>query len=258
MKAIISFISQKGGVGKTTSAINLATALAIGDYKILLIDLDPQGSVRFSFGYSEKNELGTKDIFLSPEQEISELIFKTEEHQNLDFIFSNIDKISEEKLINTVSEKYSFLKERLDKECKDYDFIIIDAPASTNNLAINAMYASDLIVLPLQCENLAIKSLKRFLTSFQELQKTVKEKDLRLAGILLTMYDKDLLVHRKICQQLYKALSDVVFETIIPKNESIISASALGKSVISHKVNSVGATAYIRLMNELIEKFGLK
>jgi chromosome partitioning protein len=135
---------------------------------------------------------------------------------------------------------------------------VIDAPSSTNNLAITAIYASDLIILPLQCESLAIKSLKRFLTSFNHLQLRFPEKNLRLAGILLTMYDRRLEVHRRVGQQVYRALSDSVFETIIPRNEAVIEASALGKSVITYQLNSIGATAYIRLMNEIVDKFALR
>ena len=125
-------------------------------------------------------------------------------------------------------------------------------------MAVNAIYCSDLIVLPLQCESLAIKSLKRFLISFTELQQRLSGKNLKLAGILLTMYDRDIEVHRKVSQQVYKALSDSIFETIIPRNEAIIEASALGKSVITYQLNSIGATAYIRLMNELVDKFSLR
>ena len=143
-------------------------------------------------------------------------------------------------------------------DSSDYDFVIIDAPASTNNMAINAIYCSDLIVLPLQCESLAIKSLKRFLMAFNELQNSLTDKELRIAGILLTMYDREIEIHRKVSQQVYRALSDSIFETIIPRNEAIIEASALGKSVITHKLDSIGATAYIRLMNELVDKFSLR
>ncbi len=125
-------------------------------------------------------------------------------------------------------------------------------------MAISAIYASDLIILPLQCENLAIKSLKRFLRSFNELRETFTDKDLRLAGILLTMFDRKIEIHRRVGQQIYKALSDSVFETIIPRNESIVESSALGKSVITYNLNTIGATAYIRLMNELVDKFDLR
>jgi len=257
MSTIISFVSQKGGVGKTTSAVNLATAFAFGGYSVLLVDLDPQSSVKFSMGIKKRISLGTKELFLELDVPISDLTEQTEQ-DNLSFIFSNIESIRSEKKVFKLASDETVLQKRLQPILNQYDFIILDAPASTNNMAVNAIYCSDLIVLPLQCESLAIKSLKRFLISFTELQQRLTGKDLRLAGILLTMYDRDIEVHRKVSQQVYKALSDSIFETIIPRNEAIIEASALGKSVITYQLNSIGATAYIRLMNELVDKFSLR
>jgi chromosome partitioning protein len=257
MSTIISFVSQKGGVGKTTSAVNLATAFAFGGYSVLLVDLDPQSSVKFSMGIKKRISLGTKELFLELDVPISDLTEQTEQ-DNLSFIFSNIESIRSEKKVFKLASDETVLQKRLQPILNQYDFIILDAPASTNNMAVNAIYCSDLIVLPLQCESLAIKSLKRFLISFTELQQRLTGKDLRLAGILLTMYDRDIEVHRKVSQQVYKALSDSIFDTIIPRNEAIIEASALGKSVITYQLNSIGATAYIRLMNELVDKFSLR
>ena len=257
MSTIISFVSQKGGVGKTTSAVNLATAFAFGGYSVLLVDLDPQSSVKFSMGIKKRISLGAKELFLETDIPMDDLIHQTEQ-DNLSFIFSNIDSIRSEKKVFQLAADETVLQARLQPVLNNYDFIILDAPASTNNMAVNAIYCSDLIMLPLQCESLAIKSLKRFLISFTELQQRLTGKDLRLAGILLTMYDRDIEVHRKVSQQVYKALSDSIFETIIPRNEAIIEASALGKSVITYQLNSIGATAYIRLMNELVDKFSLR
>jgi chromosome partitioning protein len=257
MTTIISFVSQKGGVGKTTSAINLATAFAFGGYTSLLVDLDPQSSIRFSVGLNSSVPVGTRELFLDPSMPIKQLVQDTD-HENLEFIFSNVETIKSERSVYEAGNDLKFLQRRLSPEKDQYDFIVIDAPASTNNMAINAIYCSDLIIMPLQCESLAIKSLKRFLVAFNELQKKLPDKTLRLAGILLTMYDREIEVHRRISQQIYKALSDSVFQTIIPRNEAIIEASALGKSVITYNLNSIGATAYIRLMNELVDKFTLR
>ncbi|MDH5561467.1 MAG: ParA family protein [Deltaproteobacteria bacterium] len=257
MSTIITFVSQKGGVGKTTSAINLATALAFGGYTSLLIDLDPQGSIRFSMGVKNAVTQGTREIFLSPETALSQLT-QTTEQENLSFIFANIDSLADEKTINEVAKDGHFLFDRLQKEATDYDFVVIDAPASTNNMAVNAIYASDLIILPLQCESLAVKSLKRFLRVFNELQKKNDKRTLKLAGILLTMFDRNISIHRKVSKQIYKSLTDSVFETIIPRDKAIVEASALGKSVINYNLNSIGAIAHIRLMNELVDKFNLR
>lgn len=257
MTTIISFVSQKGGVGKTTSAINLATALAFGGYSVLLVDLDPQSSIRFSMGVQETITMGTQELFLEPQTPLNRLIQATIQ-ENMDFIFSNIDTLKSEREVLEVGENAGYLLSRLKEIDSTYDFVVIDAPSSTNNMAINAIYSADLIVLPIQCENLAIKSLKRFLRSFNELRESFTDKDLKLAGILLTMFDRKIEIHRRIGQQVYKALSDSVFETIIPRNDAIVEASALGKSVITHNLSSIGATAYIRLMNELVDKFELR
>jgi len=257
MATIISFVSQKGGVGKTTSAINLATAFAFGGYSVLMVDLDPQSSIRFSMGVQNNVSKGTQELFLDPEMPVKELIQETGQ-ENMEFIFSNVETIESEKAVLEVGANARYLLERIDEISDQYDFIVVDAPSSTNNMAINAIYASDLIILPLQCENLAIKSLKRFLRSFNELRSSFPDKDLRLAGILLTMFDRKLEIHRRVGQQIYKALSDSVFETIIPRNEAIVESSALGKSVITYNLSTIGATAYIRLMNELVDKFDLR
>lgn len=257
MATIISFVSQKGGVGKTTSAINLATAFAFGGYSVLLVDLDPQSSIRYSMGVQNVVSRGTRELFLNPEMPLSQLVQETGQ-ENMEFIFSNVDTIENEKAVLEVGTDAQYLLRRINETSDQYDFIVIDAPSSTNNMAISAIYASDLIILPLQCENLAIKSLKRFLRSFNELRETFTDKDLRLAGILLTMFDRKIEIHRRVGQQIYKALSDSVFETIIPRNESIVESSALGKSVITYNLNTIGATAYIRLMNELVDKFDLR
>jgi len=257
MTATISFVSQKGGVGKTTSAVNLATAFAFGGYSVLLVDLDPQSSIRFSIGIKNTIPVGTKEMFLNEGIPVSDLVQKTDQ-ENLSFIFSNIETLESERAVYKAGADPDLLKDRIDKLSHNYDFVVIDAPSSTNDMAINAMCASDLIIMPLQCENLAIKSLKRFLYSFHELQSRITNRELRLAGILLTMYDRKIELHRRVGQQIYRALSDSVFDTIIPRNEAIIEASALGKSVITYQLNSIGATAYIRLMNELVDKFSLR
>ena len=257
MTTIISFVSQKGGVGKTTSATNLASAFAIGGYSVLLIDLDPQSSVRFSVGVKKELDAGALELVCDPQVPFQRLIRRTD-LENLHFIFSNISTLAAEREAYASTQDPMVLSDRIKDNCQSYDFVIIDAPASTNSLVLNAIYASDLTILPLQCESLAVKSLKRFLVSFNELQAEVPEKKLKIAGILMTMFDKENEVHKKVSKQIYQALGNSVFKTIIPRNDSITEASALGKSVITHKLNSVGATAYIRLMDELVDKFNLR
>jgi len=257
MTTTISFVSQKGGVGKTTSAVNLSTALAFGGYKVLLIDLDPQSSVRYSFGVKNQIKAGTKKLFLDSNISVQKFILRTDQ-ENMHFIFSDTMTLEEEKQMGHVAEDDDFLRKRLLDAKLDYDFIVIDAPASTGPLTLNAVCAADLNILPLQCESLAVKSLKRFLVGFNELQKKLPHRKLRIAGILLTMYDQSLTIHQKVAQQINKALGPSVFKTVIPKSPEITEASALGRSVITYDLNCEGAATYVRLMDELIDKFSLR
>jgi len=256
MPTTIVFASEKGGVGKTTSAVNLATALAIGGYGVLLIDMDPQGSVRYSFGRKEPVEKGTRQLLAEPSVPLAEFCLSSN-GEGLDYIFSNIDTLRQEQELASAISGPNALQSRLRAEGQDYDFVVLDSPASTGILALNAITAADLVIMPLQCESLAIKSLKRFLVSFKELQLEYNP-ELRIAGILLTMFDRSLEVHRRICRQMYETLYDSVFSTIIPKAKEITESSALGQSVITYNVNSVGATAYIRLAKEILDRFGLR
>lgn len=256
MAATIVFSSQKGGVGKTTSAVNLGMAFVVGGYRVLLIDMDPQGSVRYSFGIKEPAKRGTRELMIDPSVALSDLIMSSD-GQGVDYILSNIDTLKTEREMASNIGGLDTLKNRLRGVEQDYDFILLDAPASTGMLALNAMTAADYVVLPLQCESLAIKSLKRFLLSFRELQ-MAHNPNLRIAGILMTMYNRNLDIHRKICRQMYESLFDSVFSTIIPQSKEIAEASATGQTVLTYNINSIGATAYIRLAKEILDRFGLR
>ena len=141
---------------------------------------------------------------------------------------------------------------------QNYDFVILDAPASTNSLVINVLYASDYIILPLQCEKLAVDSLSRFLTYFQSLQTQIKNKELKLAGLLFTMFKENNLIHRRVCEQIYETLGNSVFQTIIPFDNAIVEANALKKPIFSYQMHSAAATAYISLMKEVVKRYELE
>ena len=257
MAKIISLASQKGGVGKSVSAVNLAYAFAIGGYKILLIDFDSQGSVRTSLGIQDSKAMGTKELLTKSHIPLEKLISKLREQNNLDVICSNIRHPSEEKTIFQICNKYDVLARSLKNKVQNYDFVILDAPASTNSLVINVLYASDYIILPLQCDKLAVDSLSRFLTYFKSLQSQIKNKELKLAGLLFTMFKESNLIHRRVCEQIYETLGNSVFQTIIPFDNAIVEANALKKPIFSYQMHSAAATAYISLMKEVVKRYEL-
>ena len=257
MATVISFSSQKGGVGKTTSAIHLATAFALGGYKTLLVDLDPQGSVQSALGIREHPVQGARELFCDPNFEF-DAVRVGSEHKNLDYILSNMSHLTEEQEVVRVASDYHFLRERVEEHLDArYDFVMIDVPPTTSPVSINAMIASDLVMVPLQCEALAIKSLKRFLLAFRDLQNNI-DPNLRIAGVLLTMFNRNIRAHQQVCKQVYQALGESVFQTIIPECSYILEASAIGMDVIKRRLNSVGATGYIRLANEVLDRFELR
>ena len=258
MPKIISLISQKGGVGKSSSVINLSHAFAIGGYKVLIIDFDSQGSIKTGLGITITNELGCKELLTKSNDSMQSLISNQKEYKNLDIICSNIHSPAEEKAIFQICNKDNVLSNSLKKKIQAYDLVIIDAPASTNSLITNIIYASDYILLPLQCEKLAVASLARFLKYFQLLQIQIKNKEIKLAGLLLTMFKKNSNVHRRVCEQIYETLGDSVFRTIIPFDEALVESHALKQSIFSYKMNSASATAYIKLMKEIITRYSFK
>ena len=257
MSKIISLVSQKGGVGKSTSAVNLAYAFAIGNYKVLIIDFDSQGSIKTSLGVQDEIKVGSKELLTSRFNSLDALIQNVAEQENLDLICSNINNPREEKSIFQICNKYNTLSKALKNKIANYDLVILDAPASTNSLVINIIYASDYVILPVQCEKLAVASLSRFLKYFQSLQAQIKEKELKLAGLMMTMFKENNLVHRKICEQIYETLGDSVFRTIIPFDNSVLEASAFKRSIFAYNLNSAVATAYINLMKELEKRYDL-
>ena len=170
---IISLNSQKGGVGKTTSAIHLSKGLALGGYRTLLMDIDPQGSVQSALRVERQSRAGSYELFCVPGTRLED-VCQPSGSQNLDLVLANARELREEHEINRVAGDYYFLSQWIDEHALDhYDFIILDSPATTGVLSINVMLAANLIVVPLQCQALAVKSLKRFLGAFRDLQKNI-------------------------------------------------------------------------------------
>ena len=249
MAKIISFANQKGGVGKTTSAVNVAASLGILGYKTLLIDLDPQGNATSGVGVAKKSLKGTVKEVLSGELEIKDVILQTE-YQNISIIPTNVSLSGAEfDLYNDEGSEYN-LKDALAKIANDYDYILIDCPPSLGMLTINAFVASDGIVVPMQCEFYAVEGLSQLITTTKRIKKNYNE-NLSITGILITMYNKRLLLSMQVMAELQKYYPDKLFNTTISRNVKLSEAPGFGKPVYYHDKNSKGSQEYLEVAKEL-------
>lgn len=249
MAKIISFANQKGGVGKTTSAVNVAASLGILGYKTLLIDLDPQGNATSGVGVAKKSLKGTVKEVLSGELEIKDVILQTE-YQNISIIPTNVSLSGAEfDLYNDEGSEYN-LKDALAKITNDYDYILIDCPPSLGMLTINAFVASDGIVVPMQCEFYAVEGLSQLITTTKRIKKNYNE-NLSITGILITMYNKRLLLSMQVMAELQKYYPDKLFNTTISRNVKLSEAPGFGKPVYYHDKNSKGSQEYLEVAKEL-------
>ena len=250
MKKIISVINQKGGVGKTTTSVSLSAALGILEKKTLLIDADPQGNASSGIGVnSEDFKLSTYDLILkkcSPK----DAIIKTSS-PNLDLIPANIDLVAIEiELVDAVKREYIF-KDILKSIEDDYDYIIIDCPPSLGLITLNALTASNSVIIPIQCEYFALEGLGKLLNTIKGVQQ-VHNKNLEIEGILLTMFDSRLRLSKQVKEDVKKHFGSMVFQSIIPRNVSLGEAPSYGESIIEYNATSKGSKSYIKFAQEII------
>lgn len=255
MAKVISFANQKGGVGKTTSAVNVAASLGILGHRVLLIDLDPQGNATSGIGIAKKElKASSKDI-LTGDATAKELILETE-FDNLSLIPANIALAGVEfelyDLFDNDQMPYR-LKEGLAPILNDYDYIIIDCPPSLGMLTINAFTASDGIVVPMQCEYYAFEGLSQLLQSVKGMKKRYNP-ELDITGILITMYNGRLLLSMQVISDLKKYFSDKLFDTRISRNVKLTEAPGYGKPVYYYDKNAKGAKEYLEVAKELSER----
>ena len=250
MGKIISVSNQKGGVGKTTTALSLSAALGVLEKKVLLIDMDPQSNATSGLGVdSNEATLSSYDLIIG-NAKASNIVIQTSS-PNLDLIPAKIDLVGLEiEIVNESSREY-LLKNALEKIKEKYDFIIIDCPPSLGLITLNALTCSSSVIIPIQCEYFALEGLGKLLNSIKGVQK-VHNPNLSLEGILLTMFDSRLRLSNQVKQDVKKHFGNIVFNTIIPRNVSLGEAPSHGESILMYNATSKGSKSYLKFAQEIV------
>lgn len=253
---IISVVNQKGGVGKTTTVINIGAAFAAIGKKVLVIDFDPQSNASSGLGVDicERENHNMYSLLLG-EKKVEDIIFKTK-IPNLSIIPCTVDLASAELDLASLSNREFILKNKLEPILKDYDFIFIDCPPSLGLLTINALVASTTILIPLQCEFFALEGLSHLLDTAERIKENFNN-ELNINGIVLTMYDRRNKLTEQVEQDVRNCLGEMVYKTVIPRNVKLSESPSHGVPAILYDSNCSGSTAYINLVDEIIKRAGI-
>ena len=255
MGTVIAIANQKGGVGKTTTAINLAASLAVLEYKTLLIDADPQANATSGVGIDPRSvKLGIYECLMD-EVNIKKAIIETDT-PNLFLIPSDIDLVGAELELVDQPNRNQKLKTMLAKIKDDYDFIIIDCSPSLGLVTLNALTAANSVVVPVQCEYFALEGMGKLLHTIKLVQTEMNE-DLEVEGILLTMYDIRLRLSNQVVEEVKSHFQDMVFNTVIHRNTKLGEAPSYGKTIIMYDAAGKGSVNYLNLAREILQKNGL-
>lgn len=252
MGRIIAVANQKGGVGKTTTAINLSSCLAAKGQKVLAIDMDPQGNMTSGLSVEKDDVEYTVYDLLIGEASIEQIICKNV-FENLDVLPTNIDLSGAEIELLDVDNKQFILKEKVEKIRDDYDFIIIDCPPSLSMLTINAMTTADTVLVPIQCEYYALEGLSQLMNTI-DLVKSRLNENLEMEGVVFTMYDARTNLSLQVVENVKDNLQQNIYKTIIPRNIRLAEAPSYGLPINKYDPKSTGAESYMRLADEVIER----
>lgn len=253
MSRIFAVANQKGGVGKTTTAVNLATCFALAGQKVLVVDFDPQGQATSGLGLEKKNLPRTIYSSLFTLNSPAELIQETG-IQNLRIIPANIDLAGAEIELVEVPQREGRLRRILENVRKRFDFILIDCPPSLGILTVNALVAADSIIIPVQCEYYALEGLSQLVTSINLVQAGLNP-HLSIEGVVLTMSDIRINLSQQVINEVRDFFQDKVFRTVIPRNVRLAEAPSFGQSIIQYDIRSTGAEAYTRLAREILNRY---
>ncbi len=251
MGKIVAIASQKGGVGKTSTAINLGVSLTIFQKKTLIIDMDPQGSIAETFHLNEfEIKYGIYDVFVSKvplSSAITDIGL-----ENFEIVPANVRNEEDEVELYTNAFHIKLLRNVLQPYLDLYDYILIDCPPNLGTLTMNSLAAANSVIIPVQCEYYSLKSLGKFLRSIKNIGNKFNPK-LEILGILITMFDKRLKKSSEIANDMSKSFKDLLFQTKIPRNSKISEAPSVGKPVALFDINSKGAISYLNLAEEIIK-----
>ena len=252
MGKIVSFSNQKGGVGKTTTCVNMAAYIAAEGKKVLLVDMDPQGNATTGLGFSKSSlEQSIYSVLIDDEKALENIM--PTEVENLDLLPSNIDLAGAEVELVYKKNRERVLKNALEEIRSRYDYILIDCPPSLGLLTINALACADSVIIPIQSEYYALEGLSQLMNSIS-LVKQHLNAGLEVDGVVLTMYDSRSLISKQIAEEIKKFFTKRLFEIVVPRNVRLVEASSYGKPIMMHDPNCTGARAYNALTLEYLAR----
>jgi chromosome partitioning protein len=254
MSKIVAIVNQKGGVGKTTTSINLAASFAVMKRRVMLIDLDPQGNATVGSGINKSNLTHSTNSVLLNESSLSEALVKTS--GGYDLLPTNHDLIVAEVNLLQLTQRELRLKQILHSVAEQYDYILIDCPPSLSILTVNALAAAHSVLIPIQCEYYALEGLTALLNTVTEIQSTINP-ELKIEGLLRTMYDGRNRLAVDVSNQLLQHFPDRIYRTVIPRNVRLAEAPSHGVTIIEYDEKSLGAVAYLALAGEILRRSAL-
>ena len=256
MGRIISFANQKGGVGKTTTCVNVSTFMALMGKKVLMIDLDPQGNATSNLGFSKDGKFNSIYQVMSEEKTVKEAIYETN-IKNLSIIPSNIHLAGVEVELVYMNQREFVIKKIFEQIKNDYDYITIDCPPSLGLITINAFTASDAVIIPIQCEFFALEGLSQLMNTIRLVKKKLNP-ELSIDGVVLTMFTNRSNLGKQVAEEINKFFADTVFKTTIPRNVRLAESPSYGEPVYVYDKSCLGSKAYQALVEEYFDRNKVK